>query len=91
MALLIVDHSVSVGKIEKKKKLLKSTIYDFTMWLHLKPSEPFMVSVNEMWWMMLTEVSSDDGSIVHPTTTPPALRPSHRSVTFWFRDFCQFF
>ena len=75
MELLIVDHSVSGGKIEKKSY----TIYVFTsfMWLHLKPSEPFRVSVNEVWWIMLTEESSDDGSIVHPTTQPPALRPSH--------------
>ena len=28
-----------------------------------------MVSVNEVWWIMLTEVSSDDGSIVHPTSS----------------------
>ena len=68
MARLIVDHSVSVGKIEKNK-LLKCTSYDFTMWLHLKPSERLMVSVDEVWWMMLTEVSSDDGAIVHPTSS----------------------
>ena len=51
------------------------------MWLHLRPVRR----------IMLTEVSSDDGSIVHPTTHPPALRPSHQSAKFRFQNFCQFF
>ena len=54
MGILIVDYSVSRDTIEKNTDL------QHYMWLHLRPVR----------WIMLTEVSSYDGSIVHPTHQP---------------------
>ena len=68
--------SFSFNWLNRKNRLLKCTIYDFTMWLHLKPSEPscchWMKCVGcwRKWALMMAPSSTH-----HQPTSPQPLTP----------------